>query len=643
MNNISDKIPFAIIEKIRLQMIIVFLIFLFSKSEATVTGFSTDTWGWPVNNTFNNGFRLINRVKDIWNTNANVSNEAFYITGNGRLWANWNANLTISNSIIKANNPRDYFLRIDDDKTITVTNSSSLIVDLNNNRNIEITNLTNKSVINAVGSGNLYVRMPGGARVTNSRLEGINSIRAEGTFSAFHNVDLVNTKIGMFNYDAGRIDRYGINIPSTTSGWLSRLGNGNGGNNSFWDWNPTTIDDTKIIHQHNNSKYYKGYTASYRFVDVFDETNVEDVVVIYRDDRNNIGGVKQEVARFITNSNGLLRGRINTRNLSNGANIERPVLYFLTKQSRRSGGNTIINIDGTNVTHRNYVIDNVSSELEVKSYLHQFNSASYSITGEVGKIDENGDVIDYINYYLKKDDNITNTNITAVLNYTELETTEKLYDRAKAEWRNNDSYPLFTASGGILRLSDGWSINVDNTIATAYEVDIPTKTVTIKTDILAETSKFNRLICDGGEIKFINNENIDFPYSDINRDSYVRIINVDPTDVITVTDDSDVVLFDGYSGEFGYAYNSGAGNHKIILKKVNDVEAMKLYPLSNTGIENKFSISFVATHDDFTVDDRKVLYSAVGATVDSLEHDKRKLQRIRHLLMLVTKKIQNKD
>lgn len=44
------------------------------------------------------------------------------------------------------------------------------------------------------------------------------------------------------------------------------------------------------------------------------------------------------------------------------------------------------------------------------------------------------------------DSNVTQTNKATVLAYTSISTLDQLYDRMKAEWRENDAFPLFTTA-----------------------------------------------------------------------------------------------------------------------------------------------------------------------------------------------------
>jgi hypothetical protein len=45
-------------------------------------------------------------------------------------------------------------------------------------------------------------------------------------------------------------------------------------------------------------------------------TPVDKVLLVYRDDRNNIGGTKTELARYTTKADGTLQGTVNTKDLS---------------------------------------------------------------------------------------------------------------------------------------------------------------------------------------------------------------------------------------------------------------------------------------------------------------------------------------
>jgi hypothetical protein len=585
------------------------------------------------------------RIRNTKNVNygSYINLESFTIYNNGAL----RGDLTIRRSLIKATDPTDNFLSY---KTTTgntnhptndliITDGSSVLVDFDNARkNIYISELSKNSNIIRSGTGGsgLFVYTEDGARLTNCRLENIKNIECMGQFSEFSNVEFLNTQLGMLNWQAGRIDRFKINVPSTTSGWYSWIGAG--GNNSFWDWNPISIDKTKIVHQNNSAKYYSGYTASLKFVDKFSNIPIENVLIRFKDNRNNPSGVTSFRAQYITNSVGVMTGTTNSQDLTNTANGEKPTLFILTHKSRQTGGSTSTGVSDPSSSN-NYVIDNVSTELEVRSYLHKYVPENFSISSEMGEIDQQKNVIAYSNFYLTEDDNITEKNINTVLAYSKIDSTTQLYDRLKAMWRNNNNYPKVTVEGTTIRIPDNWDLILDKSLSQAISIDVGNKIIRVKTESLEPTEKIDKLISPNGTVTFASDEYINLPFTDETSNSYVKIVNVDPTDYIRVFD-GNTLKFERY-GSYGFPYNSANKNFKIELEKANGTKAMKLYDLNRTGIDNVFYISFIHAVNNFNLEDRTVLYQTPELTKDKLENNKRMLNNIKSWMIMLTKKIQN--
>lgn len=434
-------------------------------------------------------------------SNALIDSETIVITGSGRI----RGDVDVVSSQLKfsgvstandANAPFTNGARGTVSALTRVMNTSSLIFETTASRhNIFVSEVSGGSEIIETGLlTNLFVYSQPDAIITDSSFRNIKTHEVYRPFAKFFNVEYIDTETAQLNWEAGRLDRYGINIPSTTSGWFSWIGNGNGGNNAFWDWNPVFIDGTKIIHQGTNNDYYQGYTVSNLFLDKFTNSPVSDVRVVYKDDRTSVGGNLVERGEYFTDGTGVLTGTVDSLDLSVGSNIQRPILYVLTNQSRLTGGTSVTS--GSTPNTQNYVLDSVTSELLVRSYLHQANLETLSLSSEVGKIDADLNVVEFSNYFLTSDSGITETDMATVLSYAALDDLSAFYDRAKAEWRDNDDYPVFTGSSSIIDLGST-NLVVNSTSPSVYTYDLPTDTVTIKSNTFVKTAKFSVITTTG--------------------------------------------------------------------------------------------------------------------------------------------------
>ncbi|NRA91450.1 MAG: hypothetical protein HRU26_02000, partial [Psychroserpens sp.] len=126
-----------------------------------------------------------------------------------------------------------------------------------------------------------------------------------------------------------------------------------------------------------------------------------------------------------------------------------------------------------------YDLINVTTRIEIRSYLHQAPTGyivgdDYALTTFQGQLAPDGAVETYQIFTLNNDLNITETNTTTVLAYNDFGTTEKLHDRAKLEWRNNDNYPLISKVGSQLDLG-----SIDLTIDSSASPDYSATSTTI--------------------------------------------------------------------------------------------------------------------------------------------------------------------
>jgi hypothetical protein len=242
--------------------------------------------------------------------------------------------------------------------------------------------------------------------------------------------------------------------------------------------------------------------------------------------------------------------------------------------------------------------------------------------------------------FFNDDLNISEPNANTVNSYSSINNTNQLYDRIKLwEYKHPEfSEKLINPIGSALSLHDNWNLIFDKTASQAFNVNTGTKTITVKTDIIKSTDKFDKFSNNTTAISAINGAFIDFAYIDSNNDSYVRIINVDQTDTVSIFDGS--TLKYKRTGEYGFAYNSTNQNYKVVLNKADGIEAMKFYDLNNSGIDNEFSVSFTTINNSFTNTDRTKLYETSENTRQKVEDDSRLLKAIKSWLIMLTKKIQ---
>lgn len=555
------------------KLLIIFSLFLLTthNSFATITGFTVDQ--------DDNGVKRITNAKFV-SSGGVVDGEALVITGNGKL--QWD--LLIKKSMIKVENINSgwKFMTYSNNegnindlaRDLIITDGSNLIINFDNTRkNMGISELSNKSSIIRVGTGwsGFFVYTEDGARLTDARFEWIKNVETIGPFSRFFNVDFINTEIGMLNWQAGRIDRFWVNIPSTTSGRFSWLWAG--GTNSYWDWNPQAIDSSQIVHQNTQARYYKGYTASFQFLDRNLLTPVENVLVVFRDDRNNIGGTKTQVGRYTTDVAGKLEWTVHSKDISVGSFIPRPILYFLKEKSRLTSGTQSTWLSDPTTSY-NYVIDTIGAELEIRSYYHTPVDPNFSINAQRWKIDSQENVTEFERYLLVPDENISENNTTTVNGYASLDDLSRFYDRAKLEWRNNDNYPVVTRNGNTLVLPNNYNLVIDRLAPQVYDVNTGTQTITIKSNDLLCWNIFNIIQLQGSWVlSLVNGAFLTCPYTDSTFNSQVEITTPAIAQTVKVYNNlSDLnnstgeiaTLVSDINSKVAYKYNANPGNHVYI-------------------------------------------------------------------------------
>lgn len=354
----------------------------------------------------------------------------------------------------------DNSTRTDSDSFIRFIDSQ-IIYDNSLRKNLFISELTRSKIIHQDSANTLYIYTQPNAILDGVLFQGTQTWEVVGAPSVAANLRMDDVTYGFLNFEAGRLDFLGINVTNsiTADAWL---GTGNSGNNSAYMWDNISFNATKIRLQSVNGVVYIGNSASYKFVDLLSNENVSDVLVIFD---SNFGGTRVEKGRFVTNSNGVMVGTYDSRFNTTGSNQERPTLFCLTQYTDQAGSTY-------SASGNTYDLVNVTSYLEVRSFLHDaptgFSASdSFDISTKKGSLSANYSVNTYELFRLKPDTNLTETNKATVLAYTTLDTTAKVYDRAKAEWRDNDDYWIPNRDGTQLKLTSN-NLIIDATAASPY-------------------------------------------------------------------------------------------------------------------------------------------------------------------------------
>jgi hypothetical protein len=221
--------------------------------------------------------------------------------------------------------------------------------------------------------------------------------------------------------------------------------------------------------------FFEGYTASWQFVNQTDSAPVSGVKLCYYDDIDNIytyTGTLAKRAEYVTNAAGKLVGTWDSRTRTTGASQVRDALFLLANRTNATGAN----ITGTVYTNNgaSHCLRPTAKQIAVKSYLHQVNpafvqGAAYEITSKIGAVSELFVASTYQPFFLALDASITETNQATVDAYTTLDSAAKLYDRVKAAWYANESYPLVSRNGNTIDLGS-YNLTIDASAASAYAV-----------------------------------------------------------------------------------------------------------------------------------------------------------------------------
>jgi hypothetical protein len=349
---------------------------------------------------------------------------------------------------------------------------SSIIFYLTSIRGLFISDCINSRIVNKDTNSTLLLYTQSGASLSRMQINGA-GWELNGQPTTADNIRIENAGEGPVNFFVSRIDLFYITLVNV--GISCRLGTASGGNVKFFMWNRIALDNTTVNHQAAANEYNDGITSSWQFKDRDLGTDVEDALLILSDDRVTPSTIV-ELGRYTTNSSGLLTGTYDSKFRTTGASQVRDTVYIHENYSDTSGS-TITPPAGLT-----YDLINVTTRIEIRSYLHEapigyIVGDDYSITTPQGVLAPDESVESYQVFTLNNDLNITQSTKATVLAYTDLGTAEKLYDRHKAEWRDNDNYALISKTGSQLDL-DAIDLVINATAVSVYTAN--TTTITAK-------------------------------------------------------------------------------------------------------------------------------------------------------------------
>lgn len=475
-------------------------------------------------------------------------------------------------------------------------------------RNIQVTELTDCEVIEADQSGYMFMYSGTAAIIDNVRFSGINTWEIYDAPSVFFNVAVEDCNYGYLLWEPGRVDVFGFKI--TNAGvaeiWI---GGGNSGNNYAYHWNnDPTFDETNLRHENANNEYYGGYTASWKFVDTLNgSTVVPDVKLLFRESRN--GGAQSLLATYISNASGILVGTYESQFRTTGSSIARPTLFMQVVYSDTSG--TTYQGGGLNET---YALRAVVPAIEVRAYGFLapsgfLNTDTFVPTEEIGQVASDASVKAYSNFSLLTDTGITVVKATADA-YTTLDDLNEVFDRTKAEWYDNNDYPLFVRDGIKINIG-GVRLTIDGTATPAFAFATGTPDiVTVKTTLMATTTKFTTIETTQ-DVTLVNGAVLDSGIV-IEGD----LILTEATDLDVVTVNGDLIIQDAGTYNFssvivtGDTTNTdGTGNVLINLSAGSSLTTSE--PGTGNGLVNLVNLVPIKV----TVKDAATLALIQGARV----------------------------
>jgi len=467
-----------------------------------------------VTTTADNGVNRITNTQNITGTGTIDGETIVLDDSDARLKSSSSGSVTVTNSQIKLDSDTtgsndgnaviNYGGRSVTTTVMKFVDSTILTKPFTSRHNIMVTWLENVTVIEGGNTHQMFCYTSTNSHLDTVLFKGINVWEVYRAPSVAFNIKVSNVGYGYLNWEAGRLDFFGFATENISRGHFWH-GTGNSGRNYSYHWNPdTSVDFKKLYLTHANNRVYIGYTATWEFRDLISNAKLSDVLLIFKDNRSGSTATK---GTYKTDSNGHLKGTYDSQNDTTGSDIVRPTLFVRQKQIVHvdTGHPGIYDYPVVTITggqgdrQKNYDLDDVTAYIELRSYKHLsvpgFEPGdTFSITAEIGAINSDKTINRYSIKFLTPDDGVTVTKTTA-LAYSKIDTLSKLYDRTKAEWRDNNGYPLPKKDGSKIDLDD-INLTIDGGSGSAFS--FATSTITISCDdTIEKTSKFDTIKTTG--------------------------------------------------------------------------------------------------------------------------------------------------
>jgi hypothetical protein len=469
-------------------------------------------------------------------------------------------------------------------------------------RHYFISNLYDTRVV-CENNPTLFLSTEPSAKIKNLLLKNCSGFQPAGAFAYATGLTLDATEL--LYSDFGRLEIVGFETvnPGVTP---IKMAGGVGILNYLYLWNKgVSINNTKyyivnpgeyVNGAYRGSYIIEGYSVSWKFVDTT-SLPVSGVKVCLYDNIDNIhayNGTLGKRAEYITNSAGKLVGTWDSRLRTTGSSQVRDTLFLLSLRTNTNGSTYSVS------NGKPYSLDAVQNQIAVKSYLHAASSfqqgTNYANTAKVGAINETYSASIFENFYLNLDASISEQNKSVVDAYTELGNPLKLYDRAKAAWYDNESYPLLTRNGNAID-AGSYNVTLDATAAAVYAFNAATSTITIKASYfvgnIEGTGTFTLL--NGAEILGTFGSTVVYPWevANIEAGSTLQLFNV------TQNAEIENLVVSGTAGtkvsaSGSYATAEAALGDTIRLRVTRQTGATAFLPFESFGVATASGLSFRA-------------------------------------------------
>lgn len=401
--------------------------------------------------------------------------------------------------------------------TINIVGSLFSWAPRTNLSNIGVSNITDTRFIQEGPTKTVKVYTQASAELKNVHFEGVLfwELMKGGAPAIVSGVTVHNCKNAIMCWHGATIHLLGFDATSLEGDTFVF---GPNAGNAVYSWNSgSNLDFSKIGFFHSTAFVKKGSTVTWSFKDRDSNLAVNDVLLKLS---TNDSGTMTEVGRYTTNASGQLVGTYNSKDGSTVASQVLETLFLVdqkTVQSPTGAYDGLTPTDPTyNPTRYRYDLVTVLNRIEVRSYLHEapsgFGPTDTFTPTQIGKLNADFSTEEASNFILVPDFNLTESNKATVLAYTEIDTASKFYDRTKAEWRDNDGFPLVSKSGELIDLG-AYNLTIDATASQAWAWDAATNTITIKANV------YTGSLTTTGTLTLLNGATINGTVIDSTQDS----------------------------------------------------------------------------------------------------------------------------